>query len=84
MPRAMHIVVGDGRVVSVRTTDVHSYAEVVRERLEAGSGITLPYPPWVSLRAPAMMPLGCGRHTPATTRTPPRMARNSISAELPS
>ena len=31
----MHIVVGDGSVVSVRTADVHYYSEVARERLEA-------------------------------------------------
>jgi uncharacterized protein len=35
LPRDMHIVVGDGSVVSVRTADVHYYSEVARESLEA-------------------------------------------------
>ena len=35
MPEAMHIVVGAGSVVSVRTADLHYYSERAREGLEA-------------------------------------------------
>jgi uncharacterized protein len=35
LPRDMHIVVGSGKVVTLRTSDIHYYSEVAREGLEA-------------------------------------------------